>query len=205
MTHDALLAAVIANPDDDVVRLAFADWFEENSQPERAEFIRIQIERSRLPEDDPRHSALALREMTLLANHGKEWFGFPPSIDQIVFRRGFVESIALRADWVLDRREIFRVHPIRELRLVGAANGDGVKLAECPELARIERLWIDSQLYHGNEYDEVSAARVRRNVHMPVCAPHLPRTTSDTARSARVRKLRVAKSTSVRRTSSSMR
>ena len=39
---DALLAAIIANPDDDTPRLVYADWLDENGQPERAEFIRIQ-------------------------------------------------------------------------------------------------------------------------------------------------------------------
>ena len=69
----------------------------------------------------------------------------------------------------MNRREIFRVHPIRELHLVGASAGDGAKLAECPELARIERLWIDSQLYQPNEYDEVKtllASKHLRNVRM---------------------------------------
>ena len=40
----ALLAAVCADPDDDTRRLAFADWCDENGQPERAEFVRLQIE-----------------------------------------------------------------------------------------------------------------------------------------------------------------
>lgn len=46
MTHtDAhnILQAIIAEPDDDLHRLAYADWCEENDQPERAEFIRLQI------------------------------------------------------------------------------------------------------------------------------------------------------------------
>jgi uncharacterized protein (TIGR02996 family) len=81
VTHDALLAAVIASPDDDTLRLAFADWFEEHSQPDRAEFIRVQIERTQLPPDDPRQSELAFREMNLLAERGKEWFGFSPTLD----------------------------------------------------------------------------------------------------------------------------
>lgn len=46
MTHtDAhnILQAIIVEPDDDLHRLAYADWCEENGQPERAEFIRLQI------------------------------------------------------------------------------------------------------------------------------------------------------------------
>ena len=39
-TSDALLAAVLANPADDLPRLVYADWLEENGEPERAELIR---------------------------------------------------------------------------------------------------------------------------------------------------------------------
>jgi uncharacterized protein (TIGR02996 family) len=41
--HKAFLDVIIANPQDDVVRLVYADWLEENGEPERAEFIRLQI------------------------------------------------------------------------------------------------------------------------------------------------------------------
>jgi uncharacterized protein (TIGR02996 family) len=41
--RDAFLAAIHAAPDDDAPRLVYSDWLEENGQPERAEFIRIQI------------------------------------------------------------------------------------------------------------------------------------------------------------------
>lgn len=39
--EDALLAAIVANPDDDTPRLVYADWLDENGRPERAEFIRL--------------------------------------------------------------------------------------------------------------------------------------------------------------------
>lgn len=55
MTDEAaLLAAVIADPDDDTVRLAMADWWDENGQPERAEFCRVQVELARMPEHPPK-------------------------------------------------------------------------------------------------------------------------------------------------------
>ena len=46
MTPDetALLAAVCAAPEDDAPRLVMADWFDEHGDPERAEFIRVQIQ-----------------------------------------------------------------------------------------------------------------------------------------------------------------
>ena len=54
----ALLTAIIAHPDEDTPRLIFADWLDENGHPERAEFVRVQIEMDRLPEK-PRRRATA--------------------------------------------------------------------------------------------------------------------------------------------------
>lgn len=51
--HDALLAAILAQPEEDTLRLAYADWMEENGQPERAEFIRVQVELARMKGMDP--------------------------------------------------------------------------------------------------------------------------------------------------------
>ena len=46
--RDALLAAIIANPDEDTPRLAYADLIQEAGEEERAEFIRVQCELARL-------------------------------------------------------------------------------------------------------------------------------------------------------------
>jgi uncharacterized protein (TIGR02996 family) len=63
VTHeDAFLADIVENPDDDGVRLIYADWLEDHGQPERAEFIRVQCELARLTEDGPRRQELEARE-----------------------------------------------------------------------------------------------------------------------------------------------
>lgn len=54
---EALLAAIIASPDDDTPRLVYADWLEENNQSKRAEFIRVQVELAALPQA-PAHDVL---------------------------------------------------------------------------------------------------------------------------------------------------
>lgn len=41
--QDALLAAIRQSPDDDAPRLIYADWLDEHGDPDRAEFIRLQI------------------------------------------------------------------------------------------------------------------------------------------------------------------
>ena len=53
-TETAFLQAIIAEPDDDVHRLVFADWLQENGQEERAEFVRVQIELAALQNPSPR-------------------------------------------------------------------------------------------------------------------------------------------------------
>ena len=74
----ALVAGILASPEDDAPRLVCADWFEEQGDPAsvaRAEFIRTQVERANLPPTDPRQSELEARELRLLKRHGAAWTG----------------------------------------------------------------------------------------------------------------------------------
>jgi uncharacterized protein (TIGR02996 family) len=85
------LEDIIAHPDDDAPRLIFADWLEEQGDGARAEFIRSQIERARLPDWDAGQVRLRLREQELLAQHGQKWKEGLPDVKGIVwegFRRG---------------------------------------------------------------------------------------------------------------------
>jgi uncharacterized protein (TIGR02996 family) len=52
-TGTALLKAVLAAPDDDLPRLVYADWLEENGRGEHAEFVRAQVE---LAASEPTHA-----------------------------------------------------------------------------------------------------------------------------------------------------
>ena len=66
-----LLEFIVANIDDDTPRLAYADWLQENGQDARAEFVRVQVERARLPAWDAAQVRLRLREAKLLEEHGE--------------------------------------------------------------------------------------------------------------------------------------
>lgn len=46
--HEAFLADIIASPADDTARLIYADWLQDHGEEDRAEFIRVQCEYSRL-------------------------------------------------------------------------------------------------------------------------------------------------------------
>ncbi len=136
-----ILAAVIAKPDDDLPRLIAADWWEENGQGERAEFVRVQIELAIITpkpqthellfngsirsadwvDCECRYCALRLRERELVANadDGREWrdFGsFHPYAQTVKFVRGFVEEVTMTAaQWLRHRDAIRAATPIRKL------------------------------------------------------------------------------------------
>jgi uncharacterized protein (TIGR02996 family) len=85
---EALLAAIRQAPDDDAPRLIYADWLDEHGQPERAEFIRVQVELAR-------NDSLSLekRESDLLAEHYSTFVGSfnLPGI-RYSFSRGFISG-----------------------------------------------------------------------------------------------------------------
>jgi uncharacterized protein (TIGR02996 family) len=123
--EDALLAAVVAAPDDDTPRLAYADWLDEHGQPDRAEFIRVQVARARLAPGDERDEELRRREATLFGRHRKNWlrpFRTPLPGARCAFTRGFVEaidtevSLYLRAEADLYRTTILRDVVVRRVQ-----------------------------------------------------------------------------------------
>jgi uncharacterized protein (TIGR02996 family) len=86
----ALLAAIREHPHEDTPRLVYADWLQENGQPERGEFIRVQCELARLEPDDPRSEALTHREGALWRKHAKAWkAGLSKLLQVAPFHRGF--------------------------------------------------------------------------------------------------------------------
>ena len=98
MDENALLAAIAAHPDDDVPRLAYADWLEDSGDPDRAEFVRVQCEVAREPPME-RLIALRRREWELLSSQRHVRLaglaGWDVSADEIrlEFRRGMAEGI----------------------------------------------------------------------------------------------------------------
>src|SRR5947199_487789 len=122
--RDALLRAICANPDDDTSRLVFADWLDEHAEPERAEFIRVQIELARGVENP----ALKEREKVLLAAHRDEWEqpfrqfevegSFREFIYALHFRRGFVWGIEVNDEeqrFANHATELFALAPIQRV------------------------------------------------------------------------------------------
>lgn len=144
------LAAIADRPDDDLPRLVYADWLDENGDPDRAEFIRVQIELAKLLEFDPRRVELKAREDELLTPHRSVW-GLPEFRGQSqTFRRGFVERVNVTAEWLVDHPDVplKAVGPLRGLR-VFTASAFLARLAEVPGLARFEELELTSMSFAG--------------------------------------------------------
>src|SRR4051794_39490340 len=91
-TEAELLAAIGAHPDDDAPRLAHAAWLEGNGDPERAEFIRLQV---RQPAG---HSEEDQRALELLERHRESWLGGRPRQHGLEweFERGYPEVVEFR-------------------------------------------------------------------------------------------------------------
>src|SRR4051794_5202661 len=93
----AFHAAMRAEPNLDLHRLAFADWLEENGDADRGEFIRSQVRLAQLPEYAPERFDLEERSQDLLAEHRAEWLPRLPkwgSDVEVSFRRGLPEVAA---------------------------------------------------------------------------------------------------------------
>lgn len=91
-TAQGFLEHILAHPEDDAPRLVFADWLEEHGDGDRAEFIRVQIARARLPGWDARQVPLRLRERALLQQCRLKWQRKLPYIGGMTwrdYRRGF--------------------------------------------------------------------------------------------------------------------
>jgi uncharacterized protein (TIGR02996 family) len=139
----ALLRAICENPDDDTVRLAYADWLEEHDDPTRADFIRTQIEFHRTSPGDPLYRYVLWRNLAFEKRYTAElraelpvW----PGVDFGNHIRGFVEDLHVDHYRTLREhaREVFGTFPIRSLRVRHLSEPH--LLADMPELQYVRKL-----------------------------------------------------------------
>jgi uncharacterized protein (TIGR02996 family) len=185
MTQDeSFLEAIRAEPDEDAVRLIYADWLMEQDEPsrvERGEFIRLQVEHARLAPNDVKRKALIDQERTLLGRNWKAWIGPLSDVcrglsrdvwmhrgyraDSIAqFSRGFVKSVSVHAPDFLTRvKDLLRLTPLDHLQITGA-NSRAVELAGCFGLASIQKLdFVD---YFVDPLDAAGMRELARSPHL---------------------------------------
>lgn len=124
--RQAFIDAIIAQPDDDLPRLIFADWLDEQGEGERAEFIRVQCELATFDGKMPdyvdglnkvqRYNAILCRERELLfrersinqSGGDTDWFiqdvsipgGLPTHAVRLANGNDVPVSIILKHSWI---------------------------------------------------------------------------------------------------------
>ncbi len=141
MTEEAFKQAILADPDDDGVRLVYADWLDENGHDNdraRAALIRVQCEAEHAPRE--RRTQLN-REAKAILEGNPDWTGAIIKARlgrKPLFRRGFLHHLTLGAtQFVKNAKRIFKAFPtVRSVRFHEASN-EVEKLAKCSYLARL--------------------------------------------------------------------
>lgn len=129
-----LLPAISADPDNDELRLVYADWLEERGDP-LGEFIRVQIELVHTAESHVRFRHLKEREKQLQA---ALWHRLrPPLLAGMEWgpaTRGFVEKVTVQHWWgyMTHGSRLFELAPLRWLRF----SGFSIRPAHLADLAR---------------------------------------------------------------------
>ncbi|MFO0841862.1 MAG: TIGR02996 domain-containing protein [Gemmataceae bacterium] len=149
MTDADFLRAVLDQPDDDVCRLAYADWLLERGDEggaARGEFIQVQVQLARRSEGHPgawidsaRLPELKAREDELLRAHRTDWAQpIANLVEKYEFRRGFVEVVQLHVEtFVPHAQKLFTQAPVRRVRVHGGLHK---QFADCPYLERLSGL-----------------------------------------------------------------
>jgi len=165
--ENAFLQAILEKPDDDALRLAFADWLEERGDP-WGEFIRVQCALAAMSDNDPSRPPLVRRERALLTEHSLAWAGaLPQIVTAYEYHRGFIDTVVMgTGKFLTHAAKLFDQAPIQSLRLTRLGQSvSGSMLAACPELARLRHLALAGQL----EFADLQQL---------LCCPHLRRLTS---------------------------
>jgi uncharacterized protein (TIGR02996 family) len=154
-TEEGLLRAICAEPDDDGLRLIYADWLEDRGDEDslaRAEFIRVQVALASMTTADPQRDELELRERDLLTAHEERWAAPFRRFHLEVwgFERGLIEYMILPADSFLrGAEELFSATPLQEVRFI-PETGSMEELVDHPALARLRGLDL-AGCHIGNE------------------------------------------------------
>jgi uncharacterized protein (TIGR02996 family) len=139
MTYqDPLLCAILDDPDDDSLRLAYADALEERGNP-RGEFIRIQCALVWTAADDPSRPCLEQREKQLLSAYEVDWVRpLAHLVDAWEFCRGFIEKVTMRpgACWA----DVLQLAPVRHIHFYQRAHATLQEVRALAKSAALKRL-----------------------------------------------------------------
>lgn len=203
-TNAALEKAIVAHADEDTPRLAYADWLDENGNPDRAEFIRVQCRLAEMSPADPAWVDLIERQLELVARlRHRLWDLSPEDPDRFSFdydflgdheepfRRGFPYFIACQVDgseWnadevkrvVADLTRLVRTTTIRGFHPYSIPVDSLLELLAAPVMAELTGLALVT--YGGdtapqlNDFFRLVGAcpALRRVSHLALYSPYYP-------------------------------
>ncbi len=154
--HDAFLQEILARPDDDVPRLIYADWLEEQGDV-RCELIRVQCAVWGMEEHHPEFRRLRQRELALLRRYKNDWLGpITAMIFDAKFHRGFVREVTAGPRQFLRNQEaLFRLAPIQRVNLSGLSEDAAREMAAQENLRRITELRLAGGGVNGQMTDSL--------------------------------------------------
>jgi uncharacterized protein (TIGR02996 family) len=165
MTHpQRFFEAILARPEDDSPRLAYARWLAGCGNP-LGEFIHLQCLLAQQPAGEP-HMLHERRTQELLADFRGPWTeNLEGCVAWCSFRRGFIEEVAL-SDRQLIRHaaELFQSAPVLDIHL----QTDGKRLDRLPEVPGLKHtLFLDlsSQPLGNAGIEKLAAAAMLSQVH----------------------------------------
>lgn len=144
----AFLAAIIAAPEDDLPRLVYADWLDENGDPDRAEFIRLQIERLRTKEEKQYPRPMKDRITQLRGVNESKWRAELPSLPGVTwgrYWRGFISEAKFDSPAALLEHagEVFATTPVQMVQVSGLGPDSAEEVCRLPQLTGLYGLRLD--------------------------------------------------------------
>lgn len=149
--HDGFMQDIVAHPDDDSLRLIYADFLEDQGEIRDAEMIRAQVALAKVPEYDSLHLRYWYSERDFITGRGFKdslpklpegltWGSWP-------FIRGCPAEIQIRDIdvFVKHAHDLFQRYPIESLKIASDYRNPPehealIALFDCPQLSRIRKL-----------------------------------------------------------------
>jgi uncharacterized protein (TIGR02996 family) len=161
----AFLHAMLDDPDDDTVRLVYADFLEDRGNP-RGELIRVQCQLAAWEPDLARRTELQRREQELIEAHATAWLG-PLRADctDFEFRRGLLRVTMpvprfLRRRSAKGMRQLLSRAGVETVRLTGTGE-ELAALPGAPPLGAVTSLDLS-----GNQLDDDFIRALSQSPHL---------------------------------------
>ena len=141
MTDEStFIAGIQASPDDDLRRLVYADWLEEQGQSEKAEYLRVVNALTELPNEAPLRKRLVRRLLIVADQIDEGWrdaVGRPFDLVVEGLLGGALNVILKAVRWLTGGRSIGAMAPYDQSAAIVLQRGIRREVAEA-ELNRID-------------------------------------------------------------------